>query len=121
MSRWARPALASLALLATACPRPAPLVPEGEGGGGAEPELRVGLLIGVARLALGGDGELFVTDDGTGAPLGAIPAGATWQVVADSAGGAGLRAALGMAACGESRSGCGRFTSFPGGWAQRTG
>ncbi len=95
MPRWATPALASLALLTNACPRPAPLVPEavggGGGGGGAEPELRVGLFTGVARLALGGDGELFVTDDGTGAPLGAIPAGATWQVVVDSAGGAGLR------------------------------
>ncbi|OLC06886.1 MAG: hypothetical protein AUH42_04610 [Gemmatimonadetes bacterium 13_1_40CM_70_11] len=85
MPRWATPALASLALIASACPRPAPLVPAG--GGGAEPELRVGLFSGVGRVALGGDGELFVTDDGSGAPLGAIPAGATWQIVVDSAGG----------------------------------
>src|SRR2546427_5915773 len=83
MRRWATPALASVALLATACPRPAPLTP------GAEPELRVGLFAGVSQVVVGGDGELFVTDDGTGAPLGAIPAGSTWQIVADSAAGGG--------------------------------
>jgi stage II sporulation protein D (peptidoglycan lytic transglycosylase) len=85
--RWARPALASLALAAAACPHPAPLAP-----GGGEPELRVGLVTGAPRATLGGDGELFVTDDGSGAPIGAIPAGVTWQVVPDSAGrGGGLR------------------------------
>ncbi len=83
MPRWAKPALASLALAAVACPRRAPSVIQPA----AEPELRVGLFVGVPRVALGGDGELFVTDDATGAPLGAIPAGATWQVAADSAGG----------------------------------
>src|SRR2546422_5985827 len=83
MRRWATPALASVALLATACLRPAPLTP------GAEPELRVGLFAGVSQVVVGGDGELFVTDDGTGAPLGAIPAGSTWQIVADSAAGGG--------------------------------
>ena len=83
MPRWATPALASLALLGTACPRqaPSPLTP------GAEPELRVGLFAGVAQVVLGGDGELFVTDDGSGAPLGAIPAGVTWRIAADSTGG----------------------------------
>jgi stage II sporulation protein D len=83
--RWARRWLTSLAALAAACagPRPAPLTP------GAEPELRVGIAVGAPSVTLGGDGELFVTDDGNGAPLGSIPAGATWTVVADS--GAGLR------------------------------
>jgi len=85
MPRWATPALASLALLGTACPRPAPLTPSLPSG--AEPELRVGLFAGVSQVVLGGDGELFVTDDGNGAPLGAVPAGATWQIAADSAGG----------------------------------
>src|SRR3989441_13310246 len=75
-------ALASLlcALAAVGCPRPHALAP------GAEPELRVGLLVGAPSVTLGGDGELFVTDDGTGQPLGAIPAGARWVVVPDTAG-----------------------------------
>src|SRR2546426_6170782 len=81
MRRWATPALASVTLLATACPRPAPLTP------GAEPELRVGLFAGVSQVVVGGGGELFVTDDGTGAPLGAVPAGSAWPVGADSAAG----------------------------------
>lgn len=75
---WA--ALAA-ALLTTACPRPLPETL------GPEPELRVGLMVGTASVRLGGDGELFVTDDGNGTPLGAIHAGSTWTVVADSAGG----------------------------------
>ncbi len=37
-------------------------------------------------MTLGGDGELFVTDDGNGEPLGSIPAGVTWTVVADTPG-----------------------------------
>jgi len=35
---------------------------------------------------LGGDGELFVTDDANGQPVGSIPAGATWTVVVDTPG-----------------------------------
>src|SRR5207247_1962638 len=41
---------------------------------------------GAATVRLGGDGELFVTDDGSGQPVTAIPAGETWTAVADSAG-----------------------------------
>jgi len=37
-------------------------------------------------VTLGGDGELFVTDDGSGDPLGSIPAGSSWTVVADTVG-----------------------------------
>jgi stage II sporulation protein D len=53
---------------------------------GPEPELRVGIATGTSGVRLGGDGELFVTDDGNGAPVGAIPAGRTWSVVPDSGG-----------------------------------
>ena len=74
--------LAPLPLMALlACPRPQPATL------GPEPELRVGLATGVASVRLGGDGELFVADDGNGTPVGAIPAGRTWTVVPDSGGG----------------------------------
>ena len=59
---------------------PAPLTP------GAEPELRIGLVAGAPRVTLGGDGELFVTDDANGQPIGSIPAGAVWTVVPDTPG-----------------------------------
>lgn len=75
---WAAPAL--LAAL-VACPRPQPTVT------GPEPELRVGIVTGAAGVRLGGDGELFVTDDGNGQPVGAIPRGTTWSAVPDSGGG----------------------------------
>ncbi len=62
------------------CPHPQPpAVPMGP-----EPELRVGLAVGLAGLRLGGDGELFVTDDGNGQPVGAIPAGTVWTITVDS-------------------------------------
>jgi stage II sporulation protein D len=64
-----------------ACPQPHPEAL------GPEPELRVGLATGAPEVHLGGDGELFVADDGNGAPVGAIPAGRTWTVVPDSSGG----------------------------------
>lgn len=83
MKRWPRRALTSVALLALACPRaavpPAPPL-------GAEPELRVGLGVSLNRVSIGGDGELFVTDDRTGGPVAAIPAGVTWTVERDTAG-----------------------------------
>lgn len=68
--------------LVVGCPRPRPVTL------GPEPELRVGLAVAVDRVRLGGagGGELFVTDDGDGSPVGAIPAGATWIVVPDSGG-----------------------------------
>jgi stage II sporulation protein D (peptidoglycan lytic transglycosylase) len=37
-------------------------------------------------VVLGGDGELFLTDDANGQPIASVPAGATWIVVPDSAG-----------------------------------
>jgi len=69
-----------LAVLAAACHRPPTALP------GAEPEVRVGLATGAASVRVGGDGELFVTDDGSGQPVTAIPAGQTWSVVPDSVG-----------------------------------
>jgi stage II sporulation protein D len=63
------------------CPRPQPTVL------GPEPELRVGLGTGLSTVRLGGDGELFVVDDGDGRPVGSIPAGRSWTVVPDSGGG----------------------------------
>jgi len=55
---------------------------------GAEPELRIGLTAGRPSVTLGGDdgGELILTDDATGQPIGSIPAGARWTAVADGAG-----------------------------------
>src|SRR5436190_79814 len=80
-ARWHCAALERGVYLAPAgCARPQPLAP------GAEPELRVGIVAGVGSLALGGDGELFLTDDATGGPIGSIPPSARWTVVADSAG-----------------------------------
>jgi len=69
-----------LAALAAACHQPPTALP------GAEPEVRVGLATGAASARVGGDGELFVTDDGSGQPVTAIPAGQTWTIVPDSAG-----------------------------------
>ncbi|HYK82530.1 MAG TPA: SpoIID/LytB domain-containing protein [Gemmatimonadales bacterium] len=46
----------------------------------------MGIAVGAPSVTLGGDGELFVTDDGTGQPLGSIPPTVTWTVVADTPG-----------------------------------
>ncbi len=35
---------------------------------------------------MGGDGELFITDDANGEPIGSIPAGTAWTVVSDTLG-----------------------------------
>ena len=53
---------------------------------GTEPELRIGLAENRPSVALGGDGELILTDDATGQPIGSIPAGVRWNVVPDPAG-----------------------------------
>lgn len=82
IKRWRTRWLASAALCAAACGRPA-AAPAPTGG---EPELRVGLADALPRVVLGGDGELFLTDDANGQPIASVPAGATWIVVPDSTG-----------------------------------
>src|SRR3989454_3203799 len=74
--------VASALALAGACgrPQPSPLTPR------AEPELRIGLVAGAPSVTLGGDGELFITDDANGEPIGSIPAGTAWTVVSDTVG-----------------------------------
>src|SRR5439155_6008948 len=96
--RWATRGLASALALAAACGRPHPsaLTP------GAEPELRVGLVAGASSVTLGGDGELFLTDDANGEPIGSIPAGSTWTVVLDTP---GVRLVKPDGARGERRDG----------------
>ena len=84
----AKRALLSLVAVVAACHgAPSPAVAPG-----AEPELRVGIATGAPSVRLGGEGsgELFVTDDGNGQPVGAIPAGQTWNAVPDS-GGSGVQ------------------------------
>jgi stage II sporulation protein D len=71
----------TLAGLLAGCPKPQPEVL------GPEPELRVGVAVGTWSVRLGGDGELFITDDGTGAAVAAIRAGTVWTVIPDSGGG----------------------------------
>ena len=80
---WAKRALASL-LVVAACtgggPGPSAVTP------GAEPEVRIGLAAGAPSVTLGGDGELFLTNDTNGEPIGSIPAGVSWTVVPDTSG-----------------------------------
>jgi len=54
---------------------------------GAEPELRIGLAVGAPYASIGGPdgGELFVSEAGSGVPVGSVPAGARWVVRPDSA------------------------------------
>ena len=46
----------------------------------------MGIAVGSASVTLGGDGELFVTDDRNGQPVGRVPAGVRWSVVPDTGG-----------------------------------
>jgi stage II sporulation protein D len=66
------------------CPHPQPVAI------GPEPELRVGVAVGLTSVRLGGDGELFITDDATGQPVGAIAPGRVWIATVDSGSGGGL-------------------------------
>jgi stage II sporulation protein D len=72
--------LAVAAVAACARPGPPPSLIE-------EPELRVGLTVGRDSVVLGGDGELVLTEDAARpTPVGTIPAGQRWWVVADTGG-----------------------------------
>lgn len=70
-------------LAAAACARPhaAPQPTVGE------PELRIGLAVGLPNSSIGGagSGELFISETATGLPVGSVPAGVRWVVVPDSA------------------------------------
>jgi len=79
--RW----LASIVAAAAACAHPSPSTSPL----GSEPELRIGVSE-LPSIALGGAGELILTDDSNGQPIGSIPVGERWSVVPDS-GGAGVR------------------------------
>ncbi len=83
MRRWAKQLPLSLALL-LGCRggAPARLAPTP----GAEPELRIGLAVGIPYASLGGaeSGELFVSE-ASGVAVGSIPAGVRWVVRPDSA------------------------------------
>jgi stage II sporulation protein D len=77
MRRWPRLWLGSVvATVAAGCARPSKLPAIG-----AEPELRIGVAENRPSVLLGGDGELILTDDATGQPIGSIPAGVRWTVV----------------------------------------
>lgn len=83
MRRWAKQ-LASVVVLAAAagCPRPSS-APQPVA---AEPELRIGLAVGLGIASIGGpeSGELFVSEAATGVAVGSIPAGVRWVVLPDS-------------------------------------
>jgi stage II sporulation protein D len=94
MQRWAKRALASAALIATAAcggrtvgagaPQPA---------AAGEQELRIALAVGLPNASIGGPegGELFVSEAGSGTAVGSVPAGVRWVVSADSADSSRLR------------------------------
>lgn len=91
MRRWAKCALSSVALLATAgCPRPHAVPAPAVAG---EPELRIGIAVGLPNSSIGGpeSGELFVSEAATGVAVGSVPAGVRWVVVPDSADSSRLR------------------------------
>lgn len=83
MRRWAKRFAVSVAALGLGCRAPARVAP----APAAEPELRVAIATGGALASIGGpeSGELFVSDAGTGLPVGSVPAGARWVVRPDSA------------------------------------
>jgi stage II sporulation protein D len=83
MPRWAKRFAVSVAVLALACRAPARVTR----APAAEPELRVAIATGGALASIGGpeSGELFVSDPGTGLPVGSVPAGVRWVVRPDSA------------------------------------
>ncbi|HYU27823.1 MAG TPA: SpoIID/LytB domain-containing protein [Gemmatimonadales bacterium] len=91
MQRWAKQ-VASLIVLTTAgagCPRPS----AGPQPATGEPELRIGLAVGLANTSIGGaeSGELFISEAASGVAVGSVPAGVRWVVLPDSADASRLR------------------------------
>jgi len=88
MRRWLKHAACSAGVLAAACHGGGPAGPARVATiPGAEPELRIGLAVGAPYASIGGPdgGELFVSEAGSGVPVGSVPAGARWVVRPDSA------------------------------------
>ncbi|HUC40988.1 MAG TPA: hypothetical protein VMR92_09160, partial [Gemmatimonadales bacterium] len=84
MRRWLKHAATSAGVLAAACHGGGAHVPTTPG---TEPELRIGLAVGAPYASIGGPdgGELFVSEAGSGVPVGSVPAGVRWVVRPDSA------------------------------------
>src|SRR5207245_9698720 len=85
---------------------------------GTGPELRIGLAAGAPGVTLGGDGELFVSDDANGEPLGSIPVGLRWTVVVDTP---GLRLVKPDGSRGERRLGISAVSVTEGRFAMANG
>jgi len=88
MRRWLKHAACSAGVLAAACHGGGPAGPARVAAiPGAEPELRIGLAVDAPYASIGGPdgGELFVSEVGSGVPVGSVPAGARWVVRPDSA------------------------------------
>ena len=82
MRRWAKQLASLIALATTACPRPS----HGPQPAAGEPELRIGLAVGLGIVSIGGpeSGELFVSEAASGVAVGSVPAGVRWVVLPDS-------------------------------------
>jgi stage II sporulation protein D len=61
-------------------PMPVAEPPDQRPAASAEPELRIGLAVGVSSATIGGGDELLVTDP-SGARIAAVPAGEQWRAV----------------------------------------
>lgn len=90
MPRWAKPFALSVALATLGCPTRPSVAPPAPS---AEPELRVGLVVGVPLSSIGGaeGGEVFISEAATGLPVGSVAAGTRWIVRPDSANPSRLR------------------------------
>ena len=66
-------------------PLPVAEPPEEDPAASAEPQLRIGLEVGVASTLVGGGDDLVITDP-SGARIAAVPAGEQWRVVPSGAG-----------------------------------
>jgi stage II sporulation protein D len=66
-------------------PLPVAEPPQARPAAAAEPQLRIGLLVGASSATIGGGDDLVITDP-SGARVAAVPAGEQWRVVPYGAG-----------------------------------
>jgi stage II sporulation protein D len=66
-------------------PLPVAEPPQEHPAASAEPQLRIGLVVGASSVTIGGGDDLVVTDP-SGVRIGVVPAGEQWRVVAAGAG-----------------------------------